>query len=106
MKIAIASSGNTLNAKIDKQLARCSYFLLFDSVSKNIEFIENPCKTLSEHAGLEAIKLFKRYNIKRIITTDVGYKIKAKLDDLKIQTIIISDNNKKMKELLKIMNTK
>lgn len=104
MKIAIASTGNTINSKIDKHLARCSYFMIYDTVKKNTEFIENHAKLLSEHAGLEVVELFKKLNIKRIITTDVGYKIKDKLDELKIQIVIISDNNKKMRDLIELLN--
>ena len=106
MKIAITSSGNKDTSKIDKHLARCSWFMIYDTVSKNNEFIENPYKSLPENAGLEVSKLFKKHNIKRIITTEVGYKIKSKLDELKIQIVIISDNNKKMKDLIELMNTK
>ena len=80
------------------------HFLILDSVSKTIEFIENPCKLLSENAGLEVVKIFKKHNIKRIVTTDVGYKIKSKLDEMKIQIIMISDNNKTMQDILDIMN--
>ncbi len=104
MKIAIASTGNTINSKIDKHLARCSYFLIYDTVTKDMEFIKNLFKSLPEHAGLEVANLFKKHNIKRIITTDVGYKIKEKLDEMKIQIVIISDNNKKMKDLINLFN--
>jgi predicted Fe-Mo cluster-binding NifX family protein len=106
MNIAIASTGNNINSKIDKHLARCSWFMIYDSDTKQFEFIENKYKALKENAGIAVVKLFGKYKIKRVITTDVGAKVKNKLDELKIQIIIISDNNKKMKDLIKLMNHK
>lgn len=103
MKIAIASSGNNINSKIDNHLARCAFFLIYDDETKKIEFIENTSNKLPDGAGLAAINLLKKYNVKKIISTDVGYKVKNKLDELKIQIILINDNRKTIKDIIQLL---
>ena len=50
MKIAITSTGNSLESTIDSRFGRCAYFFLrFES--KAIEIIPNPNKDVEDGAG-------------------------------------------------------
>ena len=51
MKVAITSSGNTLDALLDQRFGRCAYFAFYDTESKNVEFVENSSKDAEEGAG-------------------------------------------------------
>jgi predicted Fe-Mo cluster-binding NifX family protein len=44
MKVAITSTGNTTDSKLDQRFGRCSYFVIYDQETKGIEFIPNPGK--------------------------------------------------------------
>ena len=50
MKIAITSSGNTLKSNLDKRFGRCSFFAIYDTETKDVEFISNPNKEAEEGA--------------------------------------------------------
>lgn len=105
MKIAITSTGNTEDAKIDKYFARCSYFVIFDSETKEYEFIENPSRTLQDNAGLAVVKLINDFGVKRIISGEFGLKVKAALDDMEIQMIVITDHNRSIKDLIELLRS-
>jgi predicted Fe-Mo cluster-binding NifX family protein len=105
MKIAIASTGNTQDAKIDKHFARCSYFLIYDTVGNKYEFIENKNRTSKENAGLAAVKMMNELNVKRIISGEFGLKVKSRLDELKIQLVVITDHERKIKDIIKLLKT-
>jgi predicted Fe-Mo cluster-binding NifX family protein len=104
MRIAITSTGDNLNSKIDKHLARCSYFMVYDSVSRKGKFIKNPFQKVEKNAGIEVSLFLKKNKIKRVITTEVGTKAKDLLEELKVQIVIITDNNKRIKSILKLIS--
>ena len=55
MKIAITSTGETLNATIDSRFGRCAYFAIYNTETKSTEFILNPGKEAQEGAGPTAV---------------------------------------------------
>jgi len=103
MKIAISSSGNTLESTIDQRFGRCAYFVIYDTESKSVEFIPNPNKDCEEGAGPASVQLVAAKNIGKIVSGEFGLKIKPLLDSLKIQMIVLKDPDIKNKDVIKFL---
>jgi predicted Fe-Mo cluster-binding NifX family protein len=103
MKIAISSTGKTIDSKIDLSFVRCAYFVIFDSETLNVEFIENPSRTLQDIAGLAVVTLVNDFEIKKIISGELSLSIKTAFEDLKIQKIVDNDLNKSIHDILELL---
>jgi predicted Fe-Mo cluster-binding NifX family protein len=53
MKIAITSTGKTLESTTDPRFGHCAYFVVFDSKSKTTEFIPNQLRRWRKVLGLQ-----------------------------------------------------
>lgn len=104
MKVAIASNGNTLESDLDSSFGRCNYFVIYDKESKVIEFLPNPHQEMEEGAGSESVKLVASKNIDKIISGEFGLKIKPLLDSLKIQMIVLKENDKTINQIIELLN--
>ena len=104
MKVAITSSGNTLDSKLDQRFGRCSFFIIYDSETKGMEFIPNPNKDAQEGAGPASVQLVASRNVSKIISGEFGIKIKSLIDSLKIQMIALKDSDKSIREIIEMLN--
>jgi len=104
MKVAITSTGNNLESKLDHRFGRCSYFVIYDLETKGIEFIPNPNKDAQEGAGPASVQIVASRNVQKIISGEFGIKIKSLLDSLKIQMIVIKEPEKKIEEIINMLN--
>jgi predicted Fe-Mo cluster-binding NifX family protein len=104
MKIAIASTGNTLESEIDKSFGRCAYFVVYDSESKAMEYIPNPNKESEENAGQASVQLVASKGVNKIISGEFGLKIKPMLDSMKIQMIVLKEPKKTVQQIIHILN--
>lgn len=104
MKIAITSTGNSLDSAIDERFGRCAYFVVYDTESKSTEFIPNPNKDAEEGAGPASVQIVTSRNVSKIVSGEFGMKIKSLVDSLKIQMIVIKDNQKKIREIIEMLN--
>lgn len=104
MKIAITSTGNSLESTIDQRFGRCAYFVVYDTENKAMEFIPNPNKNAEEGAGSASVQLVASRNVRKIISGEFGIKIKSLLDSLKIQMIILKESDKQIKSIIEILN--
>ncbi len=93
MKIAIASTGNSLSSKVDQRFGRCAYFVIYDTDTKSFEFIPNGGKNAGEGAGAAAVQLVVSRNVSKIVSGEFGVKVKPLLDSLKIQMISIKGDH-------------
>jgi predicted Fe-Mo cluster-binding NifX family protein len=100
MKVAITSTGNNLESKLDQRFGRCSFFIIYDSETKGMEFIPNPNKNAEEGAGPASVQLVALRNVKKIISGEFGIKIKSLLDSLKIQMIVLKEPEKTIGEII------
>jgi predicted Fe-Mo cluster-binding NifX family protein len=105
MKIAITSTGNTLDSKLDQRFGRCSCFVIYDTETKSLEYIPNPGKDAQEGAGPASVQLVASRNVEKIISGEFGIKVKSLLDSLKIQMIVLKEPEKKINEILDMLNT-
>jgi len=75
MKIAISSTGKTLDDNVDARFGRCSYFLIVEIENKkvkNVKAVENTAKEQMGGAGVSAAKLVAENDVSVVITGDVG----------------------------------
>lgn len=104
MKVAIASTENNYESFINKHFGHCAYFVIYDTDSKATEFIANPNKDLDENAGTASVQLIASKNVTKIISGEFGMKIKPLLDSLKIQMIVVKNQNLKIKDIIEMLN--
>ncbi len=104
MKVAITSTGNTLESTIDPRFGRCSYFVIYDLKTKSLEFIPNPNKDADEGAGPASVQLVAVKGVSKIVSGEFGMKIKSLLDSLKIQMVVYKNTEKKISEIIEMLN--
>ena len=85
MKVAISSEGMNAESLLDSRFGRCTAFAIYDTDTKELNFIENPNKDADEGAGPASVSLVANQGVKRIISGEFGFKIKGLLNDLKIE---------------------
>lgn len=75
MKIAISTSGTTLDAELDKRFGRAEKFIIYDLDADTFEVIDNAQNlNLSQGAGIQAGKTVANSGAKAVITGHVGPK--------------------------------
>jgi predicted Fe-Mo cluster-binding NifX family protein len=104
MKVAITSTGNSLESKVDQRFGRCPYFVIYDTESRAMEFIPNPNKDVQEGAGPASVQLVASKKVNKIISGEFGIKIKSLLDSIKIQMIILKESDKTIREIIEMLN--
>ncbi len=104
MKVAITSTGNSLESTIDPRFGRCAYFVICDLETGNTEFIQNPNKNASNGAGPASVKIVAEKGIGKMISGEFGMKIKSIFDSLSIQMIVMKDHSKTIKEIIEMLN--
>jgi predicted Fe-Mo cluster-binding NifX family protein len=72
MKIAVASSGNTLDAPVDPRFGRCPWFLVVDSDTMQFRAIANPAVSAAGGAGIQAAQTIAREGAQALIAGNVG----------------------------------
>lgn len=103
MKIAITSTGNNLDSKLDQRFGRCSYFVIYDTDNEGLEFIPNPNKDASEGAGPASVQIVASKKVTKIVSGEFGLKIKSLFDSLKIQLIMLKDTDKSVSEIIEML---
>ncbi len=103
MKIAITSTGNTLESQLDERFGRAAWFVIYDTENKSTEFIPNPNKEVEQGAGPASVEIVASRNVKKIVSGEFGAKIKPMLDSLKIQMVIVKEN-KTINEIINMLN--
>jgi len=104
MKVAISSTGNSLESIIDNHFGRCSYFVIYDTVSHSTEYIPNPYKENIEGAGTSSILLIASRGAVKIVSGEFGVKVKSLSDSLKIQLIVLNDPQRKISDIIQLLN--
>jgi len=102
MKVAITSTGNSLDSLLDERFGRCSYFVIYDTESKSTEFVPNPNKEAENGAGPASVQVVTSRNVSKIVSGEFGMKIKSLVDSLKIQMIVVKEA-KKVKEIIEML---
>jgi predicted Fe-Mo cluster-binding NifX family protein len=103
MKIAITSTGNSLESKLDSHFGRCSFFVIYDTESKSVEYLPNPNKENVEGAGPASVNLLASRNAKKIVSGEFGAKVKSLFDSLQIQLIVVKVENTTIIDIIRLL---
>ncbi len=88
MKIAISSTGKTLESDVDARFGRCNYFLIVeieDNKIKDFKAIENTGKDQMGGAGITAGQIVANEKVDAIITTNLGPRAFSIFEQFKIK---------------------
>ena len=113
MKIAISSTGKTLESDVDARFGRCQYFLIVEidkkkKEIKNAKAIENTAKAQMGGAGITAGEIVANEKVDAVITTNLGprafsvfkqLKTKIYQGQGKIKNVVQDFIDDKLKEL-------
>ncbi|NFA61836.1 NifB/NifX family molybdenum-iron cluster-binding protein [Clostridium sporogenes] len=72
MKIAISSTGRTMENSLDIRFGRCEYFQIHDTKSKEVKILENEGQNASGGAGIVASNQLVDEKVDVIITGSLG----------------------------------
>jgi predicted Fe-Mo cluster-binding NifX family protein len=103
MKIIITSTGNNLNSKFDLRFGRSGWFCVYDTVTKDTQFIENTNKNANGGAGTKTAEMVAELEVTSVISGDFGPKAKSLLEKFKIQMIIMDGKHKSIQDIIDII---
>jgi len=72
MKIAVTSTGPTLDDNVEARFGRCPYFLIIDTDTMQLEVIENPNTALGGGAGIQSAQLMSEKGVTTVLTGNCG----------------------------------
>ena len=72
MKIAVTSTGPTLDDNVEARFGRCAYFLIIDTDTMQYEAIENPNIALGGGAGIQSAQLMSEKGVTTVLTGNCG----------------------------------
>jgi len=72
MKIGLPGSGKEMDTLIDGRFGRCRYFMIIDPETLDLETAENPFKSASSGAGIQAARWMADQRVKTVLATRVG----------------------------------
>jgi predicted Fe-Mo cluster-binding NifX family protein len=72
MRIAVSSTGDSLESEASSLFGRCPYYLLVETDSMDFEAVPNPAVNASGGAGVKASQFIVEKNIAAVLTGRVG----------------------------------
>ena len=104
MKIAITASGNTVKSVMDQRFGRCPFFCIYDNESKEYTIHENPACEAQSGAGPMAVQFLAKLEVNKVVAAEFGGKVKSVLEDLKIQMVLMKQEDRSMEEIVALLN--
>ena len=89
-KIAVASQGNTVEAQVAKQGARCAWLMFFDAEGTLMETLENPYQQASGAAGAQCAAFLADKGATVFAAGNVGNRMAGELERLNIEFVSIT----------------
>ncbi len=71
----VASTGDTLEAKISSEASRCDYYIFLDDEGKVLETIQNPHKDVQGGASSKLVAMLKDKKVSYMIASNFGDKL-------------------------------
>ena len=72
MKIAVTSTGPTLDDNVEARFGRCAHFVIIDTDTMQYEAIENPNISLGGGAGIQSAQLMSKKGVTVVLTGNCG----------------------------------
>ena len=104
MKTVITSKENNEYSTFDLRFGRGSYFCLFNSETKQVEFHKNEFVEAQGGAGTKAAEKMIELGVQKIISGDFGPKAKELLEKFKIQMVIFENDEITISEIIKLIS--
>lgn len=104
MRIAITSTGQSLESKLDQRFGRCAFFVIYDTETGGVEILPNPNRDAEEGAGPASVQFVASKEVQKIVSGEFGVKIKSLLDSLKIQMIVYKEPESTVKSVIYMLN--
>jgi len=67
MKVAVCSSGNTLESTADPRFGRCAHFVVVDTETLDFNAIQNPGVASAQGAGIQASQVVSSLGVSAVI---------------------------------------
>lgn len=74
MKIAVTSTGPSLDAPMDERFGRCPCFVVASPDGGDFDPVDNPCATQGHGAGIQAARLVAAQGVSVVLTGRCGPK--------------------------------
>lgn len=88
MKVAITSTGKTLDDPVDLRFGRCSYFLIVDLDTLEVECLENAGQSVGGGAGIQSAQKMADKDVKTVLTGNCGPNAYRTLDAAGIEVVV------------------
>jgi predicted Fe-Mo cluster-binding NifX family protein len=90
MKIAISSTGDSLDSLVDPRFGRSNKFIVIDTDTMNLQVVENTSIYSAHGAGIGAAQKVASMGVKAVITGNVGPNAQSALSasGVEIYTIL------------------
>jgi len=88
MKIAVTSTGPTLDDNVEVRFGRCPYFLFIDTDTMQYESIENPNIALGGGAGIQSAQFMSEKGVTTVLTGNCGPNAFSVFGQAGIQVIV------------------
>jgi predicted Fe-Mo cluster-binding NifX family protein len=88
MKIAVTSTGPTLDDPIDPRFGRCAYFVIVETNDMSFEAFDNESIALGGGAGIQSAQFVASKRIDAVITGNCGPKALQTLAAAKVQIFL------------------
>lgn len=96
---AITSSGKTEKSFLDLRFGKCTYIVFFDP-QKNIYSIQPNPFVEHEHSGVKLVQYLQDEGVNCIITGEVGPVVSQKLEQEKLQLVLLHEERIKIEEIM------
>lgn len=106
MKTIITSTGENTKAKFDLRFGRAGWFCVYDTKSKETNFIENSFKNSNGGAGTKSSEMAAELGATQIISGHFGPKAKELLDKLKIQMVELHEEQLLVEDVINKLDNK
>ncbi len=87
MKIAVTSTGGSLDSLVSERFGRCQYFLIVDSDNMKFEAISNLGEQMQSGAGPKAVEMILSKGAEVLLTGHVGDKAEDALKRTNIKIV-------------------
>ncbi|NCD33436.1 MAG: hypothetical protein EOL87_08485 [Spartobacteria bacterium] len=106
MKIAVTAKGDSLDDQMSFRLGRCSYYLIIDTESDEVEAIENPDLSGDEEVSDSCASLISQRKVRAVVTGHCGPEAHRIFGSIGIKvfpgmTGMVSDVLEKVKKMQK-----
>jgi predicted Fe-Mo cluster-binding NifX family protein/ferredoxin len=88
MKIAVTSTGPTLEDNVEARFGRCPYFLIIDTETMQYGAIENPNIAIGGGAGIQSAQLMSEKGVTTVLTGNCGPNAFSVFGQAGIQVVV------------------